>query len=632
MDHRSTGSVNERLPRSLAPGEASRRIGLAFVGVALFVLFSLRFDNFFSADNILTVALNMSSIAIASIGTMALLASGNVDLSIGSQFALVSVVTATVARDTQNPVLAVVVALLVGALLGLFNGVLVRILRISPLIVTLGTLALYRGLAFVVAKGVPVYGFPESFTSIGGLRIARIPLPVIAAVVVFAAGGYVLLRSVPGLRLYALGGNAEAARMVGVRVNRMVIGVFTMNGLLMGLVALLATSRLTSGSPNLGMQFEMDVLTAVILGGVAFTGGAGHPLGVFIGVFTIGILNAGLIFAGLQDWYQQIAKGAVLLVALLSDQALQWWRKRGDRRVLDPDRELTAAVGSVHERLRRTPRSVGDVVLSVRDLSLSYGSVIALEGVGLQVRAGEVVCLVGDNGAGKSTLIKAISGVSRPDRGVIELDGRQVDFANPAEARSAGIETVYQDLALCQNLGVAHNLVLGEEPTRRLLGLLRLRDDRRAIIAARERLAAFGVHIEDFNRPVRMLSGGQRQSVAISRVLREDLRVIILDEPTAALGVTQTAHVLNLVRQVASEGHAVILISHDIEDILAVADRVVVLRLGQVTFDGAIGDVSMLDLVQLMAGMAPDERAAEAPPAGEPSEEPSGDIAIPMSR
>jgi len=601
------------IPRSLDPGESSRRVGLAVLGAALFILFSVQFDNFFAVGNIITTAQNVSSIAIASVGMMALLISGNVDLSIGSQFALVSVTTATVVRDTQSAAAGIVTALLLGALLGFVNGVLVKVLKISPLIVTLGMLAIYRGLAFVVADGVSVYGFPYSFTSIGGLRLVGIPLTVIVAAAIFIVGGFVLLRTVPGLRLFAIGGNVDSARMVGIRVDRMVIGTFTLMGALMGVVALLSTSRLASGSPNVGMQFELDVLTAVILGGVLFTGGAGHPIGVLVGVFTIGILNAGLIFAGFQDWWQLITKGGLLLLALGIDQFIPWWRARRERERA-AGRVQTATAELVDRDALRGSGEAGEVVLEVDGVSVSYGAVKALDDASLVVHSGEVVCLIGDNGAGKSTLIKAISGVTRFDSGRIRLASQDVHFHDPSDARRAGIETVFQDLALCQNLGVAHNLVLGEEPRRRLLGVIPVRDDRAAIIQARDRLATLGVQMTDFRRPVRLLSGGQRQAVAISRVLRDKVKLVIMDEPTAALGVAQTGQVLRLVRSVADEGRGVILISHDIEDIFAVADRIVVLQLGRVVFDGPIAGLTRIDLVQLMAGMKLESNVVPAQP------------------
>jgi len=596
-------SFGMRAMGTFPPGDSSRRLGLAVVGLALFVYFGVRYDNFFGADNIVATGLNVSSIAIAAVGTMALLVSGNVDLSIGSQYALVAVVTAWVVRETQNPLLGVLTGISLGLVLGLLNGLLVVWLKISPLIVTLGTLAIYRGLAFVVGDGVSVYGFPSSFTSIGRTRWLGVPVPVLVAALVFLVGGWLLLATVPGLRLFAIGGNAESSRLVGIPVRRLVVTSFMVNGGLIGLVAMLTTARLGSGAPNYGIQFEMAVLTAVILGGVAFNGGSGHPLGVLTGVCTIGILDAGLIFAGLQDWYQQIARGSLLLLALVSDQAILAFKSRASRGA----RSVPVAAPDVvvHDDFaeRERPRSAdGEVALEATGLTVRYGNSTVLVDAGIRVHAGEVVCVAGDNGAGKSTLIKALCGVARPVAGKIFLDGRPMTFAQPSDARRAGIETVFQGLALCENLGVAHNLVLGDEPRRRIGGILPVRDDRRATAIARSRLGSLGVTVSDPNRAVAQLSGGQRQSVAIARVLRDDVRIVILDEPTAALGVKQTAEVLRLVRSVADAGHGVVLISHDVEDIFDVADRVVILQLGRVIFDGAIAGLTRLELLRLMSG------------------------------
>ena len=598
-------SLTERLRSAsrgtyMVPGESSRRVGLAIVGIAIFVFFSVKYDNFSGSDNLLAIGLNVSSIAIASVGTMTLLASGNVDLSIGSQFALISVLTAQAVKGSQSAVIGVLVALAVGTTLGTFNGILVRLLKISPLIVTLGTLALFRGLAYIFTDGVEVFGFPSSFTAIGTGHILGIQAPVVIAAVVFAIGSFLLLRTVGGLRLYAIGGDPEAARLTGVNVDRTVIAAYALNGLLMGIVALLATARLSSGSPGTAVGFELDVLIAVILGGFAFTGGSGHPIGVLTGVLTISVLDSGLIFAGLQEWWQQFARGVLLLTALGSDQVLLWFREH--RR-----EKAAAAVPAFEAREEggKAPppeRKIGEPILSCRDLTVRYGPVLALADASLEVKAGEIVCLLGDNGAGKSTLIKTISGAVRPNEGGMWLDGEELSLSSPHDARARGIETVFQDLALCPNLGVAHNLVLGDEPRRgpRFLGL---RDDRRAAALARERIATLGARIDDLNRPVQSLSGGQRQAVALSRVIRDDVRIVILDEPTAALGVAQTEQVLQLVRGTAARGHGVVLITHDVQQVLEVADRVVVLRLGRVIHDGPAAELDAIRLLELMAGM-----------------------------
>jgi ribose/xylose/arabinose/galactoside ABC-type transport system permease subunit/ABC-type branched-subunit amino acid transport system ATPase component len=607
-----------RDPIVAVPGEASRRTGLWVVCILLVAFFGTSYDNFATVDNGLAIALNVSSIAIAGIGTAALLTSGNVDLSIGGQYALISVLVAATARDTQSTVAAIAVGLTAGATLGLLNGLLVRRLQISPLIVTLGMMLVYRGLAFVVSDAASIFGFPQSFLSIGQHKLLGFPIPVIIAAVVFTVGSVLLTTTVHGLRAYALGGNEDAARRSGVSVGRTVVGLFVLNGLLIGVVATLATARLTSGTPTLGDGFELDVLTAVILGGVAFNGGSGHPLGVLAGVATIGVLNAGLIFAGLSDWYQQIARGGVLILALAADQFTAYRRARSieetgrTEHIGNGTAPLAVDATAVPDRgsaangtLRRSRRPVtgSKAMLEARNLSKRFGSVVAVRDVSFDVRPGEVVCLVGDNGAGKSTLIKMAAGALTPDGGTFTFDGKEVHFHSPRDAREAGIETVYQDLALCPNLSVAHNLVLGDERRRRL-GIFSIRDDRRATALARERLASLGITLPDIQRPVSWLSGGQRQSVAIARALQDDVKLVILDEPTAALGVRQTANVLRHIRTAADRGVAVILISHEIQNIFDVGDRVVILRLGSVIHDGAVSELADHELVHMMAGLS----------------------------
>jgi ribose/xylose/arabinose/galactoside ABC-type transport system permease subunit/ABC-type branched-subunit amino acid transport system ATPase component len=584
------------------------RLGLGLLCLALILFFGVRYDNFLTIDNGFATLLNISSILIAAVGSGFLLVSGNVDLSIGGQYALIGVVVAQAVVNTQSALVGVLAGLACGALLGWVNGTLVRALKISPIIVTIGTSAIFRGLAYVVSNGVSVFGFPEDFIAIGRARFGPAPLPVIVAAIVFIVSGLVLVRTVAGLRTYAIGGNIAAARLTGINTERFVVGLYIFNGLLMGLVATLLTARLGSGTPSVGLSFELDVLTAVILGGVGFAGGSGHPFGIFIGVATIAVLNTGLIFAGLQDWYQQMARGLTLLLALAADQyaAITVEPQRDRREALLAEQASSST--QEHLDVRPVPRPfTPSTVFRCTGLSKSYGAVTAAYNVGFAIQAGEVVCLVGDNGAGKSTVIKMISGAIQPDRGSRELLGKPLEVANPADARQAGIETVYQDLALCTNLGAAHNMVLGKEPTRTRGGLLALRDDKRSIDLARQHLLELNIALESYDRPVGSLSGGQRQSVAIARAVSEGVTMVILDEPTAALGVAQTQNVLALIRTLAARGVAVLMITHDIENVFAVSDRVVVLRLGQVVFDGPTKEIAQAELVQLMAGIVPKE-------------------------
>ncbi|MET7333944.1 ATP-binding cassette domain-containing protein [Nonomuraea sp. NPDC005650] len=236
-------------------------------------------------------------------------------------------------------------------------------------------------------------------------------------------------------------------------------------------------------------------------------------------------------------------------------------------------------------------------MLSATGISKRYGAVQALDGAGLDLRASEVVALMGDNGAGKSTLVKAISGVVTPDTGTITVDGSPVRIANPHDAQALGVSTVYQDLALCENLDVVANLFLGTE--RRRGSLLRHIAMERA---TRDLLGQLDVRIRDIRVPVAMLSGGQRQSVAIARALIGEPRLVILDEPTAALGVEQTAQVLALIGRLRERGLAVLVISHNLADVRAVSDRVVVLRLGRNAGEFRTADASQEEIVAAITG------------------------------
>ncbi|QBF47970.1 ATP-binding cassette domain-containing protein [Janibacter limosus] len=220
--------------------------------------------------------------------------------------------------------------------------------------------------------------------------------------------------------------------------------------------------------------------------------------------------------------------------------------------------------------------STGDPVLSISGLSKRFGAVQALKDIEFDVHPGEVVALVGDNGAGKSTLVKAIAGVYVPDAGQITVSGRPANITSPTESQRLGIATVHQDLALCDNLDVVGNLFLGQE--RRRLGVL---DEVTMESESWRLLRQLSAKIPSVRIPVASLSGGQRQTVAIARSLLGEPKVVMLDEPTAALGVAQTAEVLNLVERLRENGHGVILISHNMSDVMAVADRVTVLRLGR---------------------------------------------------
>ena len=240
-------------------------------------------------------------------------------------------------------------------------------------------------------------------------------------------------------------------------------------------------------------------------------------------------------------------------------------------------------------------------ILSLRGVSKSYGAVTAVRDIDLDVFRGQVLAICGDNGAGKSSLIKIISGAEAATRGAMTLRGKDVRFRSPHDALTYGVATIYQDLALAMRLSIAQNVFMGAELTRPLLfPFLRVLDKKKMAQDARAYLARLSVNIDDMARPVERLSGGQRQAVAISRALRWNADIIIMDEPTAALGVKETAQVLDLIRKLKAEGRTVILISHNMRDVVALADRVAILGGGRKYVDRPLDGLSADDLSHLI--------------------------------
>ena len=242
-------------------------------------------------------------------------------------------------------------------------------------------------------------------------------------------------------------------------------------------------------------------------------------------------------------------------------------------------------------------------ILSVRNLVKKFGGLTAVNDVSLDIHPGEVVGLVGDNGAGKSTLIKCVSGVHHPDGGRIYFDGKEVHFSKPFEAREAGIETIYQDLALAGNLDVSANIFLGREVKKRyLFGAVRTLDEPKMLDESNSSLVELGIHIPQMRKEIEKLSGGQRQAVAIARAIYWNARMMIMDEPTNNLGVPEQRKVMELIRALKSQMVPVIFISHTLPDVFAATDRIVVMHRGRKVAELATSETNTTEIVEFMVG------------------------------
>jgi len=258
---------------------------------------------------------------------------------------------------------------------------------------------------------------------------------------------------------------------------------------------------------------------------------------------------------------------------------------------------------------------VDQPLLELHRIDKNFGPVQALDGVDLAVPSGQVTALVGDNGAGKTVLIKCVAGIWEPDGGRIYWEGRPVHIRSPREAAALGIETMYQDLALCDNLDIVQNMFLGRERLHH-----RLLDEDQMERAAAETLARLSVtSIRSIRQPVASLSGGQRQAVAVARAVMWNSKLVIMDEPTAALGVAQTAMVLDLTRQLADQGIAVIMISHNLNNVFEVADRVAVLYLGRMVATGPASEFDRQIVVDVMTTGVSSRSVGESTPTTAPA-------------
>lgn len=294
-------------------------IALVLVAVGL----SVMSPDFLTVNNLLNVMRQVSINALIAFGMTLVILLGGIDLSVGSILALSSVLTATLLRAGVDPMLSTLLGILAGAAMGLVNGLVISKGKVAPFIATLATMTILRGLALVFSNGSPITGFDSEFFSMlgGGYVAGLVPVPVVWMLLLFAGFWFLLKKTVFGRHLYATGGNEEAARLSGVKVDRVKLWVYTASGAMSAMAGVVLTSRLNSAQPTAGTGYELDAIAAVVLGGTSLSGGRGWIFGTLIGALLIGVLNNGLNLLGVSSFYQQVIKGAVILLAVLLDRS-----------------------------------------------------------------------------------------------------------------------------------------------------------------------------------------------------------------------------------------------------------------------------------------------------------------------
>lgn len=301
--------------------EFVRKYAMLAMLVLLIIGFSFGSSYFLTAGNVINVLRQSAVTGICAVGLTFIMLTGGIDLSIGAIIGMVSVVAATcMSKLGMGMIPSILIAVLFGALIGLINGVLITHVKIPALIATLGTMTSIRGLCYILTNGMPVYGFPKEFDIIGKGYVSFIPVPVIIMAVILLIGWYVLNKTKYGRYLYAIGGNSEAARLSGINVNKNMVLTYVLGGLLSAIAGVVELSRLSSGQPSAGVGFEMTVITSVVLGGISVAGGEGKYFGVVVGIFIMSVLTNGLVMMNVYEYYQQLIKGLVLLLAVGFDQ------------------------------------------------------------------------------------------------------------------------------------------------------------------------------------------------------------------------------------------------------------------------------------------------------------------------
>lgn len=307
-------------------GSVSDQLSQFAMLIALFVLlifFSVTTEGFLSSTNIFNILRQVAVNGIAAVGMTMVIITGGIDISAGSMMGVASVGCATLMVNGLHPILAVVLVLVLGLIIGLCHGYFVYSVSLPPMITTLATMGILRGITYIISGGLPVYGFPEKFNIIGQGYIGPIPVPVIIMILCFLIGWFILEKTAFGRYVYGVGSNLEASRLSGINVQKVIYWVYGLCGMLSAMAGVVLLSRVNSGQPKAGEGYEMDIITAVVLGGVSTSGGEGRIRNVIIGLLLMGVLLNGMVMMNIPDYYQRVVKGCVLLLAISYDKISQ---------------------------------------------------------------------------------------------------------------------------------------------------------------------------------------------------------------------------------------------------------------------------------------------------------------------
>ncbi|MCB5190908.1 ATP-binding cassette domain-containing protein [Methylobacillus arboreus] len=585
--------------KTLEPGT----LALAFAVLGLFVLFAATIPHYASATNIEQLLRDYAEPALIVTGMTIVIISGGIDLSVGAVFAIANFVALYLFKVHGLPLAATVpLTLAAGLAIGLVNGLLIGYVKTRPFLTTLAMLLILRACYELAADSyavelVDAFNESEAWDFMGSGAVAGIPVNMLALLVAGLLVHLLLIRSRPGSHLTATGANRKAARHAGIRVNRIILLVYALSGLLSAAAGLLYAARQNSAGTDTGVGMELMAITACVIGGVSLAGGKGTIPRALLGAAFIFLLMNGLLRFNISGSISATITGVILLAAIA---AISKAKPQGLRDASTNSSALLPVPLAVHDI---EPSEGHDRVVSLLNISKQYAGHHALRRINLDLHAGEIMALLGENGAGKSTLCKIIAGAVAPSSGQLLVNLEPAVFRNPADSIKAGIAMVYQETSLIEHMTVAQNIVLGQEPWIYLNAAI--------LEQIRGLLREFFLDIDPLAE-VASLSIAQKQLVETMRAIRLKARVMVFDEPTASLSQAEAEFFFSLLRRLRAQGISIVLITHALEEALAVADCVTVLRDGDCVRQRLpVGSLDRATLIQLMVGRDTQDTYAE---------------------
>ncbi len=578
--------------------EASARYSaLIALVIVMIILFSCLSPSFLSYSNLMNIIRQTAITLAVSISMTFMILSGGIDLSVGSNIAVSGMLGIVVLNITGSTFIAIITTLLVATLFGCINGFFIGKLKITAFIVTLAMQFFGRGATMLLNGAASIKVNNSFYKFIGQGDVIGIPFSLVLIVVLYVIFCYVNDRTVFGRKIYAIGGNVSAARASGIRVERDLILIYLIAGFVCGIGAILTVGRMGSAQPYAGQGLEFDCITAVVLGGTSLEGGKGNLKGTILGAILVGIINNGLGLLSLDNYFTYLCTGGLILFAVGSDMVITHFTNKSlvpklsaEEMVKEP---VVGVTMSVEEVLNAQTR-----VVEMRKITKTFPGMKALDNVDFTIKPGEVHALMGENGAGKSTLMRILSGEETATSGGIYINDKKVEIHNPFEAKEMGISLIHQEIALIPELTVAQNIYLGKEAK---AGFPLFISKRKMVRDAQQVLDKLGLNI-DVRKKVSSLTVSEQQMVEIAKSLESNAWLIIMDEPTSSLTEVEKNRLFDIIESLKKQGVSIVYISHRMQEIFHVCDKITILRDGKCVGVENIGEVSEGKIISMMVG------------------------------